>query len=226
MQLETNTNGHVFYEASWKFHLRRMIMLNIGFLVMCIGFVSIVRAGLGTSPWDVFHMALTLHTPLTFGTAQQVSGIFLLVLACWLARSRPTLGCLLNIALVGLYCDLMFNLIPAPSVWWQQWPQFLLGLLFTGYGVGIYIACKLGAGPRDWLMLSLHQRTGIAIRWVRTMIEVAVVLVGILLGGPFGIGTVLFSLLIGHPTEWGIKWAERVVGPYVERREVKHEVIH
>jgi uncharacterized membrane protein YczE len=219
VQLETNTNGRVPMESAWKWHVRRLLMINIGFLVMSAGFVLVVRAGLGTSPWDVFHMALTLHTPLTYGTAQQVSGIFLLILACWLERSFPTLGCLLNIALVGLYCDLIYDFIPAPDVWWLQWPQFFFGLLVTGCGMGLYIACKLGAGPRDWLMLTLHQRTGIAIRWVRTMIEVTVVLIGMLLSGPFGIGTILFSLLIGHPTEWGIKWAERAVGPFVERRE-------
>lgn len=105
-------------------------------------------------------------------------------------------------------------------------PLFFFGLILCGYGVGIYISSRLGAGPRDWLMLSLHQKTGLAIRWVRTLIEISAVLFGILLGGPFSVGTILFSLLIGHPTEWGIKWAGRVLSPFVERREIRDETVN
>lgn len=231
MQPESNTTEVVRLEVDasesalrlepyWKMLLRRLLVIHVGFLIMSFGFVGIVKAGMGASPWDVFHVGLTLHTPLTFGQAQQVAGVFILILSCWMARSWPTLGCVLNIVFVGFYCDLIYGIVPSPQVWYWQLTQFLLSILIAGFGVGFYVAARLGAGPRDWLMLSLSQKTGLQIKWVRTMIEVVAVGLGLLLSGPFAIGTILFSFLIGHPTQWGIHWAERTFTSFVERREL------
>ncbi|HEU4964002.1 MAG TPA: hypothetical protein VFV52_09140, partial [Bacilli bacterium] len=118
MQLESNTTQDVVpsvkpeasqQEAYWKVLLRRLLVIHLGFLIMSFGFVAIVRADLGASPWDVFHMGLTHYTPLSFGQAQQVAGVFILIASCWMARSWPTLGCILNIIFVGLYCDWIFD---------------------------------------------------------------------------------------------------------------------
>jgi len=193
--------------------------MNIGLLVMSLGIVSTIRANIGTGPWDVLHVGLTLHVPISFGLASQLVGLVVLVAACLLARSWPTIGCLINIVMVGFYCDWMFPFLPAPDPYVWRVVEFLIGILLIGYGVGLYIASRLGAGPRDWMMLTICQKTGIEVRWVRTIIEVSALGVGIALGGPFSFGTILFSLTIGHPTQWGIKWAAHAFGPFVERRE-------
>ncbi|HEU4962788.1 MAG TPA: YitT family protein, partial [Bacilli bacterium] len=119
-----------------------------------------------------------------------------------------------------LYCDWIFDFVPAPQEWYWQVLEFIIGILIAGLGVGFYVAARLGAGPRDWLMLSLSQRTGWQVKWVRTIIEVVAVILGLLLHGPFAVGTILFSFLIGHPTQWGIRWGERLFAPFVERRDV------
>jgi uncharacterized membrane protein YczE len=69
----------------------------------------------------------------------------------------------------------------------------------------IYIGVDAGAGPRDSLMLAIHRVTGFSIRAARGSIEVIVVLIGWLLGGPAGIGTVAFALLIGPAVQWAFK---------------------
>lgn len=235
MQSETHTSKQNVAELSfstkkqepyWQMFLRRLLIMNIGLLVMAFGVRGVISANLGASPWDVLHIGVTLHTPLTFGEANQLVGLPMLVIACWMAKSWPKIGTLINILMLGPYCDWIKPLIPAPEHWYTMALQFAVAVVVMGYGVGIYIASQLGAGPRDWLMLSIHQKTGWSIRWVRTLIEVSAVIVGILLGGPFSIGTILFSLLIGHPTEWGLKWATRVFQPFVKRREWDYETIH
>jgi uncharacterized membrane protein YczE len=69
----------------------------------------------------------------------------------------------------------------------------------------VYIGVEAGAGPRDSLMLAIHRTTGVSIRLARAAIEVIVVLIGWLLGGPLGLGTVLFALLIGPSVQWAFK---------------------
>jgi uncharacterized membrane protein YczE len=74
-----------------------------------------------------------------------------------------------------------------------------------GIATAIYIGVDAGAGPRDSLMLAVHRTTHLSIRLGRAIIEVLVVAVGWLLGGPLGIGTLVFALLIGPAVQWAFR---------------------
>ena len=74
---------------------------------------------------------------------------------------------------------------------------FVAGVVLNAVATAMYIGSRFGAGPRDGLMTGLNRRTGWSIRLVRTAIEVVVVAVGWALGGTFGVGTVVFALVIG-----------------------------
>jgi uncharacterized membrane protein YczE len=75
-------------------------------------------------------------------------------------------------------------------------PMLLGGILLVALGSALYIGSGLGPGPRDGIMTGLAAR-GIQIRVARTFIEVTVLVVGWLLGGQVGVGTVLFAIAIG-----------------------------
>jgi hypothetical protein len=78
----------------------------------------------------------------------------------------------------------------------------VLGVALNAVATAAYIGARMGPGPRDGLMTGLVARTGWPVRRVRTAIEVSVVVAGWLLGGNFGLGTVLYALTIGplvHP---------------------------
>jgi uncharacterized membrane protein YczE len=74
-------------------------------------------------------------------------------------------------------------------------------VLLCGLASALYIGAQLGRGPRDGLMTGLARRTGWSLRTVRTGIEVSVVVVGLVLGGAIGIGTVAYALAIGPLTQ-------------------------
>jgi uncharacterized membrane protein YczE len=74
-----------------------------------------------------------------------------------------------------------------------------------GLASAIYIGVDAGAGPRDSMMLAIKRTTGISIRVARAIIEVTVVTIGWLLGGPVGIGTLVYALLVGPSVQWGFK---------------------
>jgi uncharacterized membrane protein YczE len=83
--------------------------------------------------------------------------------------------------------------------------MFLLGVLIQGVATAVYIGVDAGAGPRDSLMLAIQRTTGVSLRVARGAIEIIVVLIGWLLGGPLGLGTVIFALLIGPSVQWAFK---------------------
>jgi uncharacterized membrane protein YczE len=89
----------------------------------------------------------------------------------------------------------------------SDWPLvpriglLVFGLACFGVGTAFYIGANLGAGPRDSLMLVGSKRTGIRIGAMRALLEITVLLIGVLLGGTVGLGTVAFAALIGPSVE-------------------------
>jgi uncharacterized membrane protein YczE len=121
-------------------------------------------------------------------------------------REQIGWGTLGNIISIGPWLNLFLILIPSVSdVIVLQIGIFLLGVLVQGIATAVYIGVDAGAGPRDSLMLAIHRTTGVSIRLARGAIEVIVVLIGWLLGGPLGIGTLVFALLIGPSVQWAFK---------------------
>lgn len=175
---------------------RRLIQLTVGLVLYGISMAMMVRSTLGLDPWDVFHYGLAQRLPLTFGQVVIVVG--LLVLLAWIPlRQWPGLGTVANVFVIGFATDAGLALISAPTGWWARVALLLGGILLNGVAGGLYIGSQLGPGPRDGLMTGLAHRTGRSIRLVRTCLELSVLIVGWLLGGVVGIGTVLYALLIG-----------------------------
>ncbi|KGN39189.1 YczE/YyaS/YitT family protein [Knoellia subterranea] len=175
---------------------RRLVQLVIGLWLYGTAMAMFIRAGLGLDPWDVFHYGVQQHVDLSFGTIVIIVGGFVLLL--WIPmRQWPGLGTVANVFVIGIATDVMLALLDAPEAMWVRWTFLLGGIVINGLGGALYIGSQYGPGPRDGLMTGLARRTGLSIRLVRTALEVSVLVVGWLLGGVVGVGTVLYALLIG-----------------------------
>lgn len=175
---------------------RRMGQLVIGLWLYGATMALLVESGLGLDPWDVFHEGLTHHLPLTFGQVVILVGAVLLLL--WVPlRQRPGIGTVLNVVLIGIAVDVTLALLPTPDALGVQVGFLLLGVVGNGIAGALYIGADLGTGPRDGLWTGIVRRTGRSVRLVRTSLEVTVLVVGFVLGGTVGVGTVLYALAIG-----------------------------
>jgi uncharacterized membrane protein YczE len=182
----------------------RLAWLVAGLFVFSLGIICFLESRLGLPPWDVLHQGIAKHTPLPFGVANEVVGVFVLFIA-WRLGSRVGVGTVGNAVLVGLFIVLVQPLhlvhelghLPLAG----RVCLLVVGLAFFGAGSAFYIGADLGAGPRDPLMLVGARRTGTRVGAVRAVIEIFVLLLGVLLGGRVGIGTVLFAALIGPSVE-------------------------
>ena len=161
-----------------------------------VSMAMMIRSTLGLDPWDVFHAGIATHVPLTFGQVTIIVGA--LVLLLWVPlRQWPGLGTVANVVVIGLAADAGLALIGPPESLWARILLLGSGIVLNGVAGGLYIGSQLGPGPRDGLMTGFARRTGLSIRLVRTTIEVVVLVVGWLLGGPVGLGTVLYAVSIG-----------------------------
>ena len=189
----------------WNTFLRDFLVIQIGFLLYGLALALIVRANLGTGTWLVLEVALANIFGIKIGTMTVYMGFIVLIIALAL-REQVGWGTLGNILSIGPWLNLFLNIISTPKDnLVLQIVMFLSGVLIQGAATAIYIGVEAGAGPRDSLMLAIHRTTGVSIRLARGAIEVLVVLIGWLLGGPLGLGTVVFALLIGPSVQWAFK---------------------
>lgn len=182
--------------SRWRASPARLIRLFAGLWLFGTGEALLIVSQLGNGPWTVLAEGVSLHTPLTIGAATLVIGV--LVLAGWIPlRERPGLGTICNVIVIGVSIDAMLLLLPEPEVVITRGISLLVGVALVGLGSGLYLTARLGPGPRDGWMTGLHRRFGWPLSRVRLGIEVTVLVLGWLLGGTVGVGTVVFALLIG-----------------------------
>lgn len=174
-----------------------------GLFIFALANVFSLYCNLGASSWTVLHDGIARQTPLTIGQATQFVGLLMLGVA-WLAGVRPGIGTLANMLLIGLFMDLIIwsELVPRVDPYPLRVLWLLLAAVVLGIGSAMYIKAGFGAGPRDSFMLAVIRRTGLRVGRVRWMMEFGAVVIGALLGGAFGIGTLLFALAAAPSVEF------------------------
>jgi uncharacterized membrane protein YczE len=175
---------------------RRLGQLYLGLTVYGLSIALMLESRLGLDPWDVFHQGLARRTGMSIGAV--VISVGVLVLLLWIPlRQRPGIGTVSNVIVVGLAADASLLLLPTPDLLPARIAFLVAGIVLGGVATGLYIGVQLGPGPRDGLMTGYVARSGRSVRLVRTVIEVTVLVIGFLLGGTVGVGTVLYAVTIG-----------------------------
>lgn len=153
------------------------------------------QSKLGVPSWDVLHQGLEKQFGLGFGTWSII--VSFVVLLLWMPLREPYgIGTVANAVIIGWTINITVELVPEPELLWVRIIFLATGIFFMGWASGPYIGAQLGPGPRDGLMTAIARR-GLSIRLTRTLIEVTVLILGIIMGGTFGLGTVAYVLAVG-----------------------------
>ncbi|MEK9731256.1 MAG: YitT family protein [Candidatus Poseidoniales archaeon] len=181
-----------------------MFVLIFGLTIFGLGDAVIVSAVWGVTPWTVLAMGLAEQLGTTIGRATFLVSI--IVLALWIPlREKPGIGTLLNIIIIAAMIDIALPHLPTPTSTSASLLTVIAGTALIAIGSGFYLTANLGPGPRDGWMTGLHRKTGISIGIVRTVIECTALLLGWMLGGDVGFGTLVFAFTIG-PMVSGVLW--------------------
>jgi len=187
----------MFKPIHWKSFPKKFLIAQIGFVIYGLSIALIIQADLGTGPWAVLSVALADLTGTTPGTMVVLTGLLVLVGAISM-KEQIGWGTVGNILFIGPWLDFFLTFIPSlKGNLVYQLAGLLISIGLTGIATGVYISVNAGAGPRDSLMMAISRISGRSVQLSRAVVEVLVVIVGWLLKGPVGIGTLLFALLIG-----------------------------
>lgn len=183
--------------SRWDISVKRTLILFLGLFIFGLGDSLLIQSQIGNAPWSVLAQGLSERLEITLGWSTFL--VSSLVLFLWIPlRERPGFGTLSNIVVIAAAIQLGITFFPQQIVFWISLVYCLIGIAMVGVGSALYITCGLGSGPRDGLMTAIHFRSGYRIGRVRLSLEAFVLILGAVLGGTVGVGTLLFALLIGQ----------------------------
>jgi uncharacterized membrane protein YczE len=173
----------------------RVAAILLGLVMFGVGIGSLFLADLGVGPWDVLHDALAGLLDRQPGTVIMSLSVLLLGLVAVL---RQAIGpaTVANVVIIGSTVNVLLAVVESPSSMVVRVVLVGAAPLTVAFGSMLYLGAGLGIGVRDGLMMALVD-TGLSVRAARTCIEVTVLLGGGLLGGSYGIGTLVFAMLVG-----------------------------
>ncbi|MBR0401871.1 MAG: hypothetical protein IJH73_05110 [Lachnospiraceae bacterium] len=192
-----------------------------GLAVFAFGVHLTIFANIGLAPWDCLGMGIANHTPLNYGLSMTTMSVVILLIDL-LLRERIGFGTVIDALITGNLVQLYNDLNPLPLN--QSLPRgvaiMLIGFVFMALGMWIYMKAGQCCGPRDSLLVGLGKRLPkIPIGLVEILLWAAVTLVGWLLGGPVGIGTLISTFGAGAVLQL-VYWLIRF-----EPREVRHRSV-
>lgn len=177
-------------------------------LVMCgFGLAFTIEANLGLNSWDVFHDGLSKLLNIKIGFAGVITG-FIILLGWIPLKQKPFIGTILNILIIGNVIDLTMYFLNEPVDMIVRIVYLIFGTVCFAAGVGVYVGAGLGPGPRDGIMVGIS-KLGPSIRVTRIAIDFTAFIVGVLLGGSYGLGTIFMVLAVGPIVQISLKKFDR-----------------
>ena len=176
--------------------LKTLFFLIFGLTLFGLGEALLIVSNLGVTPWTVFAEGVAKNLNISIGLATFLVSISILIL--WIPlKQKIGIGTVSNAIIIAVTIDLFVYLFPYSSNIVLSIFEMIFGILLVGVGSGIYLITNLGPGTRDGLMKGISENFKKPIYIIRLSIEITVVILGWLLGGTVGAGTLMFAILIG-----------------------------
>lgn len=175
------------------------LRIVLGLLVFAFGVHLTIYANIGLAPWDCLGMGISYHTPLNYGLSMTVMAVVILLIDLAL-KERIGFGTIIDALLTGNFVQMFNDLNPFPENrnLWIGILIMLTGFVFMALGMFIYMKAGQCCGPRDSLLVGLGKRMKrVPIGIVEILLWAVVLLIGWLLGGPVGIGTLISTVGAG-----------------------------
>lgn len=184
--------------------MRRKIIIDwmrivAGLFVFSFGVHLTIFANIGLAPWDCLGMGISYHTPFNYGISMTIMAL-LIVGIDLVMKESVGFGTIIDALLTGNFVQFFntYNPLPLNTGLWSGILIMLTGFIFMALGMAVYMKSEQCCGPRDALLVGLGKRLShIPIGVVEIILWAAVLLFGVLLGGPVGIGTVISTFGAG-----------------------------
>ena len=176
---------------------KKIIIIVIGSIIAAYGITLALYAGFGGATLAVLWQGISRTFHISIGMASLIVAIVMIVFAFFYDRSQIHIGTILYQIVYSLCVDLFANAHVYSMHLWVNALIMLLGVMLFAVGTGFYAAASLGRGSYEALTFSLAEKNGWQVKVVRMILDIVMVIAGVLLGGKFGICTIVTIIISG-----------------------------
>ena len=176
---------------------KKIIIIVIGSIIAAYGITLALYAGFGGATLAVLWQGISKTFHISIGMASLIVAIVMIVFAFFYDRSQIHIGTILYQIVYSFCVDLFANAHVYSTHLWVNALIMLLGVLLFAVGTGFYAAASLGRGSYEALTFSLAEKNGWQVKVVRMILDIVMVIAGVLLGGKFGICTIVTIIISG-----------------------------
>ena len=176
---------------------KKIIIIVIGSVIAAYGITLALYAGFGGATLAVLWQGISRTFHISIGMASLIVAIVMIVFAFFYDRSQIHIGTILYQIVYSLCVDLFANAHVYSTHLWENALIMLLGVMLFAVGTGFYAAASLGRGSYEALTFSLAEKNGWQVKVVRMILDIVMVIAGVLLGGKFGICTIVTIIISG-----------------------------
>lgn len=200
---------------------RKLIVAMLGLMICGVGVGIFLYSGLGVDPASVFELGIAKVFHITYGTASAAINVVILAIVFFLDRSYINIASILAIFGIGYTADLT-NFVLGLFLKGEQHigvriVMIVIGLLIMSTGIAAYIRADLGVGAIDLISEIISNKLKLSYRGVRIGADITFVIVGFLLGGAVGIGTVLAAFMTGPSVQFLRPYVYKVTDKILKR---------
>ncbi len=176
-----------------------MLIAAASLFVNGFGIYLTIQANIGAAPWDVLNLGIAKSLGILYGNASIAVSVSILIIDI-LMREPIGIAMFIDAVVVGKAVDFFnwIDIVPRCSSLVTAVPVMVAGLFVLAYTQYTYMIASLGCGPRDTLLVGLAKRLKrIPIGAVSIALLSTATLIGWILGGSVGIGTIICSFGTG-----------------------------
>ena len=177
--------------------IKRLILIVVGTAFYALGIDLAIHAGFGGATLAVLWMGVSAQLGITLGQASWLVAGFMLLFCLIYDRRQVHVGTILYQLLYGILIDLFARFLVYTESRVLNFALMVLGVVIMAFGAALYSLADLGRGTYEGVTFALVEKNSWPIWAVRTSLDAAVVVLGVLLGGQFGLCTVTTVLIAG-----------------------------
>ena len=204
----------------------RLVILFVGLVIAHLGVTLFLLADLGADPFNVLIQGLRLllekvGITLTHGTVHMAICFLIILILLIVDRHYIKAGTVVCMFCGGPIIDFFtwalqgFGIGEAPLA--IKIIVLILGCGILAFGMTIVIRSEAGTGPNDLVAVVISEKTKARFGIVRIAVDCAFVLIGFLLGGKFGIGTIICAFLVGPVADFCMPVSQSIVDHTLQR---------
>ena len=177
--------------------LKRILIIIVGSIIAAYGITLALYAGFGGATLAVLWQGISKTFHISIGMASFVVALVMILFAVIYDRKQIHIGTVLYQIVYSLCVDLFAKLHIYSRYMWINFFIMLAGVILFAAGTGLYASTSLGRGSYEAVTFALAEKNNWQVKIVRMILDVIMVVTGVLLGGSFGVCTIVTIIVSG-----------------------------